>query len=135
MSVDWYARKLNNPTTPVRQDPTPSRFAPMQVPSRPQVATTPPQVPTQHAMDRFDPEYYASLPEGQARVQYLEEHVHDGPGTKDAKLCPNCGADSVFSRIAAHGRHDPNRFPSPECFICGWPNLQSGSMGVTVQGG
>lgn len=84
------------------------------------------------AANRFDADYYASLPEGAARVKYLEDNATPGIGALDVKTCPNCGADAVFSRQTEQAKARGAAPPCPECFTCGWPNLQSGSMGVQV---
>lgn len=140
MSKDWYERHLGTPavTPQPRPDATPSRFAPMPGawPTRaaPESFAPPHPSQTQAAREeRFDPDAYAAMSQSD-RIQYLQANTNAGPGTVDAQVCPNCGAEGLFSRRNTPGRRNPNVYPAPECFTCGWPNLQSGSMGVTIQG-
>jgi hypothetical protein len=82
---------------------------------------------------RFNPTYYASL-SADDKIRYLEENANEGPGSRDAETCPHCGSGLLFSRRNQTGLRRTDVYPAPQCMTCGWPLLQSGSMGMEPEG-
>ncbi len=135
---DWYARKLGQVQEP-RRDPTPpTQFAPM--PHQPQVAQPPiphPTSPQYTAPQRFEQPHtphWEDLSQDERR-QFLLNNPKPGVGNRDAQHCPECGGTNLYSRRNQSGIQRGDVYAAPHCFDCGWPLVQSGSVGGALGAG
>lgn len=133
-NADWYARKLGQPQAP-RREATPPVQQPVH--AQPvQYAQPPvphPADPQFQAQERFD--QWENMDRDQRFQHVLNNVPPEGPGTRDAQRCPECGGELLFSQRNSAGLRTTNVYPAPHCFNCGWPMVQAGSIGGELGGG
>lgn len=147
MSTDWYQKKLGHlAPAPEKRDPTPGggRFTPMPNSWPQPAAITPPtqvEYPAEPATGQpLTPQQVAEL-ERNGKMSPLDALLYAGsqakklPGKDDSRHCPECGGTNLFSRRNTSGLRSGNAFPAPQCSDCGWPLVQSGSIGGALEAG
>jgi hypothetical protein len=144
---DWYQKKFGHlaPQVPLQQpDTTPARFAPMpgqwNAPAMPQVQrpAVPQTVYPSEPQSGLSPDQreWEDLDAGEERRIYLLTHPKKMKGNADAQNCPECGGELFFSRRnGGPGLANRNTYPAPQCANCGWPLVQSGSIGGALEQG
>ena len=135
MTNSWYERKLRQPQPERHEATPPTHFAPLPLQQGP-VYTDPvrPDAQNYQAPQRFDmDEYWKTLDPNteagrDARRQALLNNPKPGPGNQAAGTCPNCHGTNFFPRPQG-GIQRPDVYPAPQCYDCGYPLVQSGSIG------
>lgn len=128
-TADWYARKLSQPAAPARRDSTPPVQQTVAVPQPVPYAQPPiphPSDPQFQAQQRFS---WDDMDKDQRFQTILNTVPNEGPGSRDAQACPECGGELLFSQRNASGLRTTSTYPAPHCFNCGWPMIQAGSIG------
>jgi len=135
--TDWYSKRLGQPAPQRIESTPPTQFTPMPG-TFPSPAAPPVPHPASHqfqAPQRFEPTVnWDDLDQEQKRL-YVINNPKAGAGNRDAQTCPECGSGNLFSRRNTAGIRTGGSFPAPQCYDCGWPVVQSGSIGGALGNG